>query len=438
MWRARLELEHDNVRAVLRRCLDAGEATTAVRIGSALLNFWRQFGHRNEARRWLEDALGPGSDMLPTLRAKGVQTTGEIVFSNGDYRGAVVWFERAVDCWRALDDRAGVGCALGYYGRATVLTAQTADEYERGKALIEEAIAVSRRAGSMWWVAWNILFLGASAREHAELELAARSLYEGEAILTELGESHAHSHLITILGGVLRDQGDLDRGQQFIEQSLAESRAINCEDGAAVALYFLAGLTRLRGDAVLATKQAVEGLVLQHRQNNDALGAPLAGCVELLGGLATMQGQPERSARLFSAAAAVRQNAGVPMPPILRAVYERDLATARGQLGTKRFEAAWAVGARMTVGKVVEYSSEALYDAPQLRARASDILSQRERDVVALLARGYTNRQIAEELVISGRTADGHVAHILAKLGLATRAQAAVWAVEHQLASARS
>ena len=58
--------------------------------------------------------------------------------------------------------------------------------------------------------------------------------------------------------------------------------------------------------------------------------------------------------------------------------------------------------------------------------------------MVALLARGYTNRQIADELVISARTADGHVAHIFAKLGLSTRAQAAVWAVENQLASARS
>ena len=65
-----------------------------------------------------------------------------------------------------------------------------------------------------------------------------------------------------------------------------------------------------------------------------------------------------------------------------------------------------------------------------------DPLSQRERQVLALLARGYTNRQIAQELVISGRTADGHVAHILTKLGLSTRAQAAVWAVEHPLPSA--
>jgi len=51
--------------------------------------------------------------------------------------------------------------------------------------------------------------------------------------------------------------------------------------------------------------------------------------------------------------------------------------------------------------------------------------------VITLLARRHTNRQIAQELIISGRTFDGHVAHILAKLGLSTRSQAAVWVAEH-------
>jgi DNA-binding NarL/FixJ family response regulator len=56
--------------------------------------------------------------------------------------------------------------------------------------------------------------------------------------------------------------------------------------------------------------------------------------------------------------------------------------------------------------------------------------------VAALLARGYTNRQIADSLVISERTADGHVANILSKLGFKTRAQVAAWAVEHRLVPA--
>ena len=104
-----------------------------------------------------------------------------------------------------------------------------------------------------------------------------------------------------------------------------------------------------------------------------------------------------------------------------------------GAIGANRFAAAWADVAALTVDQLVAYARQADPASSQPQASA-DPLSQREREVIALLARGYTNRQIAEELIISGRTADAHVAHILAKLGLSTRAQAAVWAVEHPLA----
>jgi two-component system, NarL family, response regulator DevR len=62
-----------------------------------------------------------------------------------------------------------------------------------------------------------------------------------------------------------------------------------------------------------------------------------------------------------------------------------------------------------------------------------DALTEREREVLALVARGYTNRQIAEALSLSEKTARNHLSHILEKLGLSRRSEAAVYAVEHQL-----
>jgi DNA-binding CsgD family transcriptional regulator len=56
-------------------------------------------------------------------------------------------------------------------------------------------------------------------------------------------------------------------------------------------------------------------------------------------------------------------------------------------------------------------------------------LSPREAEVATLVAEGRTNRQIAEELVISERTAQNHVQHILTKLGFTTRSQIAAWQV---------
>jgi two-component system, NarL family, response regulator DevR len=66
-------------------------------------------------------------------------------------------------------------------------------------------------------------------------------------------------------------------------------------------------------------------------------------------------------------------------------------------------------------------------------AQPGDALTEREREVLALVARGYTNRQIAEALSLSEKTARNHLSHILEKLGLSRRSEAAVYAVEHQL-----
>jgi len=58
-----------------------------------------------------------------------------------------------------------------------------------------------------------------------------------------------------------------------------------------------------------------------------------------------------------------------------------------------------------------------------------DDLTPREREVLGLVAEGASNRQIAETLVVSERTARTHVSAILSKLGLVSRTQAALWAV---------
>ena len=62
-------------------------------------------------------------------------------------------------------------------------------------------------------------------------------------------------------------------------------------------------------------------------------------------------------------------------------------------------------------------------------------LTDREREVLALVAKGYTNKQIAEALYVTEKTARNHVSHILEKLGLSRRSEAAAYAVEHRLIS---
>jgi DNA-binding CsgD family transcriptional regulator len=75
---------------------------------------------------------------------------------------------------------------------------------------------------------------------------------------------------------------------------------------------------------------------------------------------------------------------------------------------------------------------ETLADAVNLGEARGGPLSQREREVAALVASGMTNREIASRLVISPKTASTHVAHILTKLGVSRRAEIAVWVTRRE------
>jgi DNA-binding NarL/FixJ family response regulator len=86
-------------------------------------------------------------------------------------------------------------------------------------------------------------------------------------------------------------------------------------------------------------------------------------------------------------------------------------------------------GHRRRADRLLEAASLLREDPEQAE---STELTPREWDVAKLVARGNFNRQIADELVVSERTVDTHVSHILRKLGLVSRAQIAAWVVQHQ------
>jgi DNA-binding NarL/FixJ family response regulator len=127
---------------------------------------------------------------------------------------------------------------------------------------------------------------------------------------------------------------------------------------------------------------------------------------------------------------------------------DQAVAAARARLGGNAYAAAWAEGRALPPDDAIAYAVEperaqspAGTSAPASATPSKNqrgggqlySLTSREREVAVLVARGLTNRQVAEALVIAERTADTHVANILRKLGLATRTQLAAWAHQHGL-----
>jgi pimeloyl-ACP methyl ester carboxylesterase/DNA-binding CsgD family transcriptional regulator len=96
--------------------------------------------------------------------------------------------------------------------------------------------------------------------------------------------------------------------------------------------------------------------------------------------------------------------------------WERFLAEVRSFLG---------------VSTLAEEAGPKRYISPQPLL----VLTTREREIVTLLAQGKSNREIADLLVVSERTVEGHVSNILSKLGFRSRSQVTAWAVEQGLAT---
>jgi non-specific serine/threonine protein kinase len=130
-------------------------------------------------------------------------------------------------------------------------------------------------------------------------------------------------------------------------------------------------------------------------------------------------------ARLGAAAERLAGALAVSIVPDHRKALTVALARARADLGDGAFAAAWSEGEAMPSDQAVAY---ALAQSHVEQLHGDRLLSPRELHVARLVALGLTNRQLAAELVISPRTADHHVANILAKLGLSGRAQIGVWA----------
>jgi DNA-binding NarL/FixJ family response regulator len=162
---------------------------------------------------------------------------------------------------------------------------------------------------------------------------------------------------------------------------------------------------------------------------------------------ASMREQPVRAARLWGAVEGMEEAYGVHVSPIAlsESDYEGRLAASRSQLDERAWSRAWEEGKAMLLERAVDYGlseEEELEPSPLAPATESPLadeptetLTRREQEVALLVARGLTNRQIAQELSVSRNTANNHVARILRKLGLSSRSQIAAWVTERNFPS---
>jgi non-specific serine/threonine protein kinase len=157
-------------------------------------------------------------------------------------------------------------------------------------------------------------------------------------------------------------------------------------------------------------------------------------CLDTLAWIGASEHDPRRAATLLGTAAALTQVMGTPTIPYpgLVAHHEQCERQTRQALGEQAFETAYQHGMGLAFGDAIAYAlQEKPQAAPPPAGTETTTLTRREREVADLVAEGLGNKEIAARLVISPRTAEAHVEHILTKLGFTSRTQIATWAI-HQ------
>lgn len=423
LWRATLETAHDNLRAALRFSLDDTDAPTALELSALLWRFWFERGYLSEGRSWLDESLAHSAEASPT-RSRALSGNGVLAHYQGDYDRTEELCREALELSRSLEDTRGV--AEAYTGLA--LVRRTRGDYAEAVRLFQDALSVYEGLGEDEGIARALDRLAINLVVAGDLD-RARPLFERSlGLFRRLGDSHGIG--LGLYGLVItRPVGTQAAAQAQAAESLDILRAVGDRRTFGKALWSLAEINADLGDAETAATQFEESLTLFIEFGDRWFGGLV---LESAAFLAAGAGDAERAVRLLGAADAIRAALEVPLWAGFRERHDRLLAEARTLLGEDRFAAAWDDGRRLPIGATVELV--AAVGAPP-NADAPDGLTPRELEVLAMVAQGLTDAEVAERLVVSLRTVHAHLRSVYRKLDVHTRSAATRYALEHGLAA---
>src|SRR6266700_3113142 len=376
----------------------------------------------------------------------------------GEYAQARAHLQESAALFRARGNKFRLGWALALQGA----TDHAQGEHAGARAHYQEGLALFKELGFVEGMAQMHFLLGQLLCFGQGDALSARPfLEEASRLFREAGHTPGVAvSLIRSAEAVLLGQGNLAAADVQAEEALGLFRELSYKEGMAEALFVLARVQARQGNYPAARSRYEEILMLAREGDDkhdiripfsaysfDLHALPSEGderwnipfYVEGLAEVVAAQGEGEWAARLWGAAETLREDLHAPLLAIFRTEYEHAIATARTQVGEKLFTAAWAQGRAMTLEQVLTIQGQAILtgspSAPSARISplSSEGLTPREVEVLRLLARGLTNAQIAEELVVSLLTVKAHLRSIYSKVGVTSRSAATRYALDHHL-----
>ncbi|WP_040826076.1 protein kinase domain-containing protein [Nocardia jiangxiensis] len=384
-WLARLGREKPSLREALEFFI--GDRTTesahaALQIAAALHGFWFFGGLYGEGRSWIERALAcPEARSIPD-RVPALWVDLQLAAAHGDFRTA----EASLAEVQSLAERDRSPVIQAYLDHAEGTFALLSGDAASACSSLESAVRRMRSHQESGLFISALTYLGWASEVHGDRERAEEFSRQLLAVTEASGELAYRCAALRGMGVAAWQQGDRDRAQQLIQTALGLCNELNSPVSASFVLQSLAWIV-----------------------------ADI---------------DPERAAVLMGATDTIwpAGNSATIISPDMSPLHRECGETARRALGNRKFAGAFRRGQSMGMDAALAFAVGK--DSATATSRPSELLTNRERQVADLVAQGLSNKQIAAKLVISQRTAQGHVEHILAKLGFNSRVQIAAWVID--------
>jgi len=386
-WLEWMDLEIDNIRAVLRHCVTRRDALRGIDLVTSVGWYWITRA-TTEGVRWLDELMDCGRGN-PEGQFWAFFLRGFLAVLKADATAARPPLQGAVATARGLGQPTLLSQALAMASIAENL----AGDPGSARRLLEEAAVVTTSLDDF---PATVSLLQARAFHgffEGDLDAVTAAASDGVRLSREVGDLYSLEMMLLNAGGAALIAGDPEQAKGFYTEALGIARRI---------------------DDRVAEYVGLDGL----------------GCV------AAGFGQPHLAAQLLGAAETIRMGAGASLIPILAPLIAMAEEQATAGLGASKFRAEMNAGKglsrdeaiRLALGEPTRNGN--LIPPPPAgegRLGALPLLAKREADVARLVTEGLSNKQIGSRLFISERTVDSHVRSILNKLGFNTRAQIAGW-----------
>lgn len=435
-WLSQLAHEYANLDAALRWALERPASQLAQRLERTLFRFWEGHGRLNVAPNTPERfAIAGRSDFVETrYTAHSIDSATLLEHSAGEQE---IKLDRATAMLEGgPGDARHPTQALYLLG----VIAWIIGDLDTARMYTEEGLIKARSSADRIMSAYLLNVAGQIALEQGE-DVKARTLLEaGLSIHREVGDTLGSLNALFFLERIHASRGERTQARAYAEEHLARSKAIGFSTGTVGTLTFLGRLALEENDAVAAGALFDESLALLREMRENL---PLAVATNLQGigvTLATI-GRLTEAVQLWGAAAAMSA-----LLPEERTFVSRESVIARAELGEQAFAVAWTTGQAMSLEQALVAvenivcrgrSNVSSSGNSQVQPRHTPSLGQqltlREEEVLRLVARGLTDAQVAEALVISPRTVNAHLRSIYAKLNISSRNAATYFALEHHL-----